>query len=737
MTSTNSRSAMCRVSVLGIVAGSACQRLQGLGGVAMAMVLIALLHLFFVLDTARQKSPYFDEPSHIGTGYHLLKYRDYRVSNGNLVLGPLLAGLPLQSQRVHPVDDSLLARIYSDRQLPTSADFVLGINLLYKAGNVSQRMLWDGRLMMALCSVATIVIVGLWSSSIFGATAGPFASFLLACCPPFIALAGIIGADMPVTFCFTIAMFAVWRLLHAVTPTTCIGAGVACGLLAGAKLSAVLFAPMVAALIAWRMIGGGPLHVGWTRGMPVAIISSRPRIAGALLVAACGSLCVAWATIWSLYGFRYDAIAPGMHGSVDWSHLQRLGELARTNHSASMLLRGVECARSAKMLPEAYLRDLSVLPLITGARLSFLCGMVSVDGHWWYFPFTFILKSGLAFLSVLILAAWAAVGGDGSGRRWWREPWPYEMGPLLIFVIVYSTAAMSSSLNIGHRHLLPVYPFLAVFAGIIPGRLPAVVNTRWPVTVRKLAGWAIAICAGIGLDAALAHPHHLAYICPAMRPWAAPFQLVADSSLEWGQELPAVRRWLEKKCANDESRAYFAYFGSVVPGAHPYDIKAVLLPGFFDNAPTLLAPLEPGWYLVSATMLPPMYRRESEIDGRVPIGPWCDEYERWYQGHDRLLREILAIENTDLRKQRMIERFDGLAEQYGYPEKLRSLSDEEKYGVWAEGARFYDGLRFARLSCYLARRAPDDIIAESVLAYRLSRDELDFAQGTRGPAARQ
>src|SRR5439155_13724202 len=128
--------------------------------------------------------------------------------------------------------------------------------------------------------------------------------------------------------------------------------------------------------------------------------------------------------------------------------------------------------------------------------------------------------------------------------------------PLLVLLGVYWAAALVSHLNIGHRHLLPIYPPLFILAG---GALP---RLRVPLA-------ALAVAEGL-----LAWPHYLAYFNPIAGGARNGYRHLVDSSLDWGQDLPGLQR---------HHPAYLAYFGTGSP--RYYGIVASLLPSFIGVPP--------------------------------------------------------------------------------------------------------------------------------------------------------
>lgn len=139
---------------------------------------------------------------------------------------------------------------------------------------------------------------------------------------------------------------------------------------------------------------------------------------------------------------------------------------------------------------------------------------------------------------------------------------PYEIAAIAIFPLLFFSFAIFSRLNIGVRYMLPIYPFVLLFcAGI------------WEfVRSRRPLRWVL--YAAIVLNAAdcLRYaPDYLSYFTPFVRPTET-FRLLADSNVDWGQGLLALRKY-ELQHPRDE--IHFAYSGCVDPAI--YGIQSKLL----------------------------------------------------------------------------------------------------------------------------------------------------------------
>ena len=132
-------------------------------------------------------------------------------------------------------------------------------------------------------------------------------------------------------------------------------------------------------------------------------------------------------------------------------------------------MRAVEAARRHRLLPEAWLYGFTDVYRRSQVRPAFLNGDFRLRGWPSFFPYTFLVKTPLSAFAVLALSLAAVdwrgrrAGGENRGRGWARLR---GAAPLWALFGVYWAAALASHLNIGHRHLMPVYAPLFVLCGI-------------------------------------------------------------------------------------------------------------------------------------------------------------------------------------------------------------------------------------------------------------------------------
>jgi hypothetical protein len=192
--------------------------------------------------------------------------------------------------------------------------------------------------------------------------------------------------------------------------------------------------------------------------------------------------------------------------------------------------------------------------------VSYLLGRVSRTGFWYYYPVVLAVKTPLALLALAVV-----------GCRRFSTP--------VAFSVAILVCAFASRINIGVRHILPIYVGLAVIGGAAAASMWHRQATRWVLAVLLL--WQIA-------SGALQHPDYLAYTNEIAG--AHPENFVADSDLDWGQDMKRLGERLRHAGATEVT---FESFNKTYPMLAGESFPRIL--------PADSAHPAPGWNAVSVS----------------------------------------------------------------------------------------------------------------------------------------
>lgn len=533
--------------------------------VAAVLMAFAVTYVALQVNALTRTSATWDEPGHLAAGYAALTRRDYRPALEHPPLARMWTALPLVMLGaridVRPLDHA------RPEAVAYPGPFEFGQRFLYR-DNDADRLLYWARGMNVLAGLGLGVLVFFWVRELLGIGAAVFALAWMAFEPNLAAHAALATNDIGLTLLLFASSYFLWRWSkrqhwRALPPL------VACAALAPfVKFSGLIVFPIVVVLLLALVRAG--------------TIRARQALIVVGLIAS-GAFAVAWL----LYGFRYQPSA-----AEGWTF--QLQHLPIVRDKVPNLARAVGLVDNLGLLPNALTQGFLHGQSLVQQRTAFLAGQYSPHGWWYYFPAAIALKTPLACLLLAIAGAGALLVRPARSTAVFRT---FLLGPVVIFL----AAAMSTTFNIGVRHVLPVFPFMVVLAAVGATSLAARLQLKLPVAL-------LAVCVLGIAEVARAYPSNLAFFNTVAGGPAGGYRYLADSNIDWGQDLKPLGRWMREHQVAHINLAYFgtavpAYYGidstliwgTTIPGVAPDQVGAPKLPGYVAISTTLLqgVPFEP------------------------------------------------------------------------------------------------------------------------------------------------
>jgi hypothetical protein len=179
--------------------------------------------------------------------------------------------------------------------------------------------------------------------------------------------------------------------------------------------------------------------------------------------------------------------------------------------------------------------------------------------------------------------------GTNFAKRW---------TPFCLFlpIVVYGICACRTNLNIGIRHIFPVYPFIFLLMAMAAARM-------WRSS-QKLARIALGILAlSLAVETLSCWPDYIPFFNIACGGSRGGLGLLGDSNLDWGQDLPLLAQWQQQ---HQDTLLYLNYFGIADP--RYYNIAYLNTSGGYGYSLQRPVPMTvPGVFAISATNLQGMY----------------------------------------------------------------------------------------------------------------------------------
>lgn len=485
-----------------------------------------------------------DEVAHIPAAYSYLHYGDMRLNPEHPPLIKDLSGLPLQ---------------FMDVKFPTelpawkdeaNGQWEAGWHFLYHIGNDAYQILNWSRLPVLLIAVAFGVILYRFVQRRWGWAAGLLALLFYALSPNFLAHSHYVTTDLGASAFTFLALVAFVRFVERPTRNQIILLSVALAAANLAKFNAALLFPL---------LGAVTLAVVWATEEPRQWLKRAQTYVGGYLLACIGSL--AW--IW-LYYVPHVLNMPAavqdrlITGSLTSGPMIVVGNFLKSVNDISIF----------KPLTQYLLGVAMVYGRVSGGNVTYFNGEVRDGSFLGYFPELFVLKTQVAFLILLLMAVAVLVAWmvrrrglgvvkllKGSVRDHLLE-WTFGL-----FAVFYFTISVVGNLNLGIRHILPIYVPLFVLVAL------AIVRLWRSWRKNKIRPWATSALAALLVwyvaSAALVYPSFTAYFNELVGGPANADKVFTDSSVDWGQDLYRFKDYLDKHPEID--KIALDYFGGGEP----------------------------------------------------------------------------------------------------------------------------------------------------------------------------
>jgi 4-amino-4-deoxy-L-arabinose transferase-like glycosyltransferase len=476
---------------------------------ALAAVALILFSLYLVHDHTRGDSLSADEPVHILSGWFEVAGRNALVNIEHPPVAKILAGLALGA----------LPLPAPPATVPMGTRFTdFGHGFLFENRVSPDAIAAAARAPFLGVLALLLVLVFGAATTRYGLTAGLFALAL-------VAHAGVVHTDVAAAAAFLATVLAWESARRRPTAARVLAAGVVLGIALATKFSAILLLPilLVQSLLASRR-------------------ESSPGRAALLTVLRLGAAgAVALLVVLAIYAPLTSRMDPEYQRLV-------IHEMV-AGRGAPRLSAAIESVAGISRPLAHYFGGLAsvVRQSAVGGGVNYLFGRISVHGFPSYFFVAFALKSTLAFLAVTTIVL----------VSYFRRPSELrEEGRLFLLpVAVLFLASIGSAYNIGIRHMLPVYPFLALAGAASFSRLSSrSAPARRPPAAAAVVALLPLLC---GYELLRIHPHELSYFNLFAGGPEGGRRILSDSNVDWGLDLTRLATELRRRRVDDPTIVYF------------------------------------------------------------------------------------------------------------------------------------------------------------------------------------
>ncbi len=503
-----------------------------------AIIILLVVFTIQVIGGMWNNAATYDEVAHLPAGYAYVKNGDFRFNPEHPPLAKILASLPLLSMKIPPIEENP----YWD----SKNEWQYGRYFLFQSGIDADKALFNARLMMLLFALLLAAVVFLWSKELYGKSAAIFSLFLFAFEPNLIANSQVVHTDLGFSLFMTSFLYVLWKATKSRSKITSVFAGLCLGLALATKFTALVLFPIYFILIILYLFGKNDT-------------TSHAK----------------------------QQLSPKNQFSFRSSFYFVLIQLPILFFVASFVL--AACYGFSSL--EKYLDGLLfVLDHNHKGNPAFLFGMYSDFGWWYYFPLAFLIKTPLPiiiFFSLSILFFFIERLRNVSRRNSVQvikrnhnskvEPTLYSELFLLLPAFLFMFLSLFSRINIGIRHILPIYPLIIILSGRY---IHSLYSSGRRASKKPWRAFTIILMIWLAASSILIFPYHLSYFNELILGPKHGYKYLVDSNLDWGQDLIRLKKFLDQE---GEESLILSYNGSA--DAHYYGIRYQYLPGYGLNYP--------------------------------------------------------------------------------------------------------------------------------------------------------
>lgn len=581
-----------------------------------SLIVIILLILMFFLGIASllNDSGTTDEIAHIPAGYSYLKYRDFRLNPEHPPLMKMLAAIPLLFMNLKFPLDSL--------PWHEANQWEVGWNFIYRLGNNAEAIFFWSRIPILILALLLGIYVFCWTKESFGKKTALIALFFYSLCPNILAHARLVTTDLGVTASFFIAIYYFYKFVKIPSWKYLVVSGIAFGLAQLIKFSNILLLGYLLCLlfvvllihhdkIKFNFPFSKHITQGWLKKIYIF----------------CGSLIFIVIIGYLLVGVIYFYCAKNTPKNLQHQIINSSLPDEKLTSTKSLLHRLIE---NPLTQPYAwYLLGLRMVFLrVAGGNTTYFLGETSNQAWWYYYPVSFVIKTPIPILILLIFSIVSFIKSRKLKikdqkynlklfKKIWQNIKDWINNNFLEFIcwttiLMFFIVGIKSNLNIGLRHILPLYPFLYILCAKYFVRI---FNIDSHVKLNKiqifLKAISMILLVWYAISNFLIFPSYLAYFNELIGGPKNGYKYTVDSNLDWGQDLKRLAFWVKK---NNIDKITIDYFGGSVPEYY-LGQKAIIWHSKYGRPPK-------GWFAVSATY----YQNSkwySKVEG-IPDYAWLD-----------------------------------------------------------------------------------------------------------------
>jgi len=583
------------------------------------IILSLALTVFLSILNAKNDSLIYDEDAHIPAGYSYLTRFDMRLNPEHPPLLKDLAAIPLLFMKL---DFNVPQEIWEGD--PNTVQWQSGSYFLYSSTNNPDKIIFWSRLPIILIFVLLALFIFKWTWEISSLGAALLAFILFTYDPNILGHNHYVTTDLGIAASTTFVFYYFVKFLKDPIWKNVYWLAGFLALVQLTKFSSVLIFPVFGLILI------GYSFVKLARHPQDNTLKFKIKNFGEYLGKFIAAFVISLIVVWIAY-FLSTFNMPK----------EKLPEIANYYFSKNNL----QSIYSKKVLfalnDSSFFRPMAVylfgimrvFQRVTGGNTTYFMEQVNKIGFYSYFPIVFLIKMTIPTLIFIFSAIGIALYGFFHRFRKIAGVTKINIfsrftnfirthvleSLILLFISIYLASSISGRLNIGIRHLFPIFPF--IFILLSKTIFSFIKKLHTPKQVKLAHSIIIALCVILILNTLSTYPNYVSYFNAFAGGPKNGYRFVVDSNADWGQDLKRLKNWIQEynHCAMTKSPdACVSYKYPIEEGKPIQKIRVDYFGGGYNTHQEDLRyylgnlceiwhgdtrPIVPGWYAISTEYL--------------------------------------------------------------------------------------------------------------------------------------
>ena len=482
-------------------------------GLLLAIFIVSFGLMFF---SAKKDSMTTDEGVHLFAGFTYLAEKDFRIDSEHPPLLKELGVLPLLFFEDLKVDLGSrwekAGNFYCDFWQEAR---ILGDRFVFENPST---ILLAGRMVFIILTLILGLFGYFWANKIYGNKAGIFAAFLILFFPNILAHGRLINTDLGLTLFLFITVYFWGKFLKSPNVPKGLLSGLFLGLVLSSKYTGVILLPILIVLAISKLV------------LQKNLVNLSKYLVGLISV-----LIISFFVIWGSYFFNVSP-PPKINDPLSTEIMKTTSYNVPTTYDfAFSKIRGI-------IIPKDFYKGfILVVRHALGGQSSYLLGQTSNQGWWYYFPVGILFKTPIPVFIFFLLAI--------IYFKKTKSKDIFDEYLLIIPPVIFLAFSMYSKADLGVRHILPIFPFLLVFASKSINLINFKKINVWAIFFGFLIVWYLA-------SAITSFPNYIAYFNEFAGGPKGGYKIMTDSNLDWGQDVFRIKDYIQK---NNLQNVYLVY----------------------------------------------------------------------------------------------------------------------------------------------------------------------------------